>query len=142
MKQHRPPQPKKPAASSVRKVRAVRLNSAHWLRLRALVLADEPLCRSCAARGLVVPALDVDHIDNDGDNNSRDNLQPLCRSCHSHKTATTDRGRVKYGFDVTGRPLDPDHHWNRNHQQPTATERRGEPHTQRREIQEAGKWQA
>lgn len=102
--------------SAPRKARRLSLSSAAWLRLRAEVLAAEPLCRACAARGLVVKATDVDHIANGegdySDDNSRANLQPLCRPCHSSKTAR-DLKRSSMGCDASGLPLDPAHHWNR-----------------------------
>ncbi|WP_341304113.1 HNH endonuclease signature motif containing protein [Pseudomonas sp. TMP25] len=128
---------------TVRKIRTVKLNSKQWQRIRAEVLASEPLCRHHSLRGHVVPATEIDHHDNDGDNNDLSNLVPLCKSCHSIKTARFDRGLpTKHGFGLDGLPLDPDHPWSKDHQQPTALERRGEPHTHRREIREAGEWQA
>jgi 5-methylcytosine-specific restriction enzyme A len=33
-----------------------------WRRLRLRVLAREPLCRSCRARGLIKAAIEIDHI--------------------------------------------------------------------------------
>lgn len=55
-----------------------------WARLRLIVLRLEPMCRACKTR----PAVDVDHIVplRRGGTNAMDNLQPLCRSCHSTKT--------------------------------------------------------
>ncbi|WP_213148839.1 HNH endonuclease [Pseudomonas aeruginosa] len=100
----------------MKKRRTLSLNSAAWKRLRAEVLADEPLCRMCAARGLVVAATDVDHIqdsrDDYSDDNSRANLQPLCHECHSIKTARGMGKSVTLGCDVSGLPVDPAHPWN------------------------------
>jgi len=61
----------------------------NWRKLRSLVLAREPLCRECARRGKIVAATEVDHIVplSRGGTNELDNLQPLCKSCHSRKTA-------------------------------------------------------
>lgn len=55
-----------------------------WQRLRLMILREEPLCRVCAGA-----ASQVDHIVPlaVGGSNDRDNLQPLCHSCHSRKTA-------------------------------------------------------
>ena len=92
--------------------RTLRLDSAAWRKLRRSVLACEPLCRHCTARGLTVIATDVDHRDNDPSNNELVNLVPLCHSCHSRKTALDMGGNVKMGCDLDGRPLDPNHHWN------------------------------
>ena len=64
--------------------------SARWVRLRASVLAEEPLCRECQAQGTIEPATDVDHIRPHRGNLARfwarANLQALCHACHSRKT--------------------------------------------------------
>jgi 5-methylcytosine-specific restriction protein A len=109
--------PEKKANSTSRtKARSVSLRSAAWRRIRTQVLAEEPLCRMCAARGLVVPATDVDHIQDSradySDDNSRSNLQSLCHSCHSIKTARSMGKSVTLGCDVSGLPVDPAHPWN------------------------------
>lgn len=63
-----------------------------WQRLRAMVLLSEPLCRECKSRGRVVAATDVDHIKSKerGGQDEISNLQALCHSCHSVKTAKED----------------------------------------------------
>jgi 5-methylcytosine-specific restriction enzyme A len=91
--------------------RLLPLNSAAWRKLRANVLAGEPLCRHCAAMGLNVPATEVDHQDNKPANNDPANLCPLCKPCHSRKTARDMGGNVRMGCDVHGTPLDHDHPW-------------------------------
>ena len=60
-----------------------------WDKIRAAQLAREPRCRSCGA-----PARVVDHIvaKQKGGTDASGNLQSLCRSCHSSKTARYDRG--------------------------------------------------
>src|SRR5690625_1376677 len=103
------------------KKRVLPLNGAAWARLRAQVLAEQPLCPICEARGYVVPAVHVDHINNDGNDNRRENLMGLCHECHSLKTAQDMGKKVYWGCDVNGRPLDPNHHWNREEKSP-ATE--------------------
>lgn len=89
-------------------------NSTRWKKLRALYLAEFPLCAECTSRGQVVAAVDVDH---------REplalrldlayewaNLQGLCRACHNAKTATerasADRG-VMPGEPLPRDPLAP-----------------------------------
>ncbi len=93
--------------------RTIPLNSAAWQRLRASVLAGEPLCRHCTAEGRTVVATDVDHRDGNPGNNDLLNLQPLCHEHHSRKTAQDHGKRVNHGCDEHGMPLDPDHPWNR-----------------------------
>ena len=92
--------------------RVLPLNSAAWRKLRKQVLAEEPLCRHCAAQGLVVPATEVDHMRGAADN-SRDALQALCKPCHSIKTMAELYGRpARQGCDESGNPINPSHHWN------------------------------
>ncbi len=93
--------------------RTLALNGAAWAKLRALVLAEEPICRRCYEYGRITAAVDVDHIDNDAANNQRANLQALCHSCHSVKTAQDMGAPVRHGCDVNGMPLDPAHEWNK-----------------------------
>ena len=64
---------------------------ANWRRLRKMVLNAEPLCRHCWEKGLIRAAEEVDHIDGNAWNLAWDNLQPLCKSCHSKKT-TAEQG--------------------------------------------------
>lgn len=67
-----------------------------WQQARAGFLAKHRLCVKCQARGLVVVATDVDHIEpHKGDMVvfwDRSNWQALCASCHSTKTAGEDGG--------------------------------------------------
>jgi len=70
---------------------------ARWRRLRQMYLNAYPLCADpygCHAQhGELVPATEVDHIKskcNDG-TNDWNNLQALCKSCHSRKTAIKEK---------------------------------------------------
>ena len=60
--------------------------------LRPNQLLSEPFCRECARHGIRTPATDVDHIvDHKGDwarFTDPGNLESLCHSCHSRKTAS------------------------------------------------------
>lgn len=106
---------KRPARATGREAdprRTLKLNSYAWQKLRASVLAGEPLCRHCTARGLTVVATDLDHRDGDPGNNDPVNLQPLCHECHSRKTAASHGKSVRQGCDASGNPSDPMHHWN------------------------------
>ena len=104
--------PAKRTGRDADKTRTLKLNGSAWQKLRASVLAGEPLCRHCAARGLVVPATDVDHM-NGADDNRLESLQPLCHECHSRKTARENGKNVTFGCDTSGTPIDPSHYWNR-----------------------------
>ena len=57
--------------------------SARWKRLRLLVLHRDPLCVVCKQ-----PATEADHVvpKADGGEDAMDNLQGLCKACHSSKT--------------------------------------------------------
>jgi 5-methylcytosine-specific restriction protein A len=70
---------------------------ANHRKLRKIVLDEEPLCRHCKAKGIIKPSKEMDHIDGDQFNLARDNLQGLCKSCHSKKTvrkqSALQRGR-------------------------------------------------
>jgi 5-methylcytosine-specific restriction protein A len=67
-----------------------------WRRIRAMQLSREPLCRACAAKGLLRPAVTVDHIvpRSQGGGDDNPNLQSLCRSCHTAKSQAERRGEV------------------------------------------------
>lgn len=86
-----------------------------WKRARKQQLAREPLCKHCAARGVLTPAHHVDHIvaiARGGDWFDADNLQSLCHVCHNAKTARDEGHNVSSGCGVDGAPIDNDSHWN------------------------------
>lgn len=62
-----------------------------WRRLRLMYLRANPLCADPfdLHANHVVAAVHVDHIipKRNGGTDEWDNLQGLCASCHSHKTA-------------------------------------------------------
>ena len=67
-----------------------------WQQARAHFLRRHPLCERHAQQGKVVVATQVDHRrPHKGDQAlfwDQTNWSALCASCHSVKTATTDRG--------------------------------------------------
>ena len=92
--------------------RLLPLNSEAWYRLRRSVLAEQPLCQYCPP-GVITPATEVDHKNNDPADNSRENLVSTCKPCHSIKTMADMYGRpARMGCDVDGWPINPSHDWN------------------------------
>lgn len=67
---------------------------ARWRKIRLMHLRAHPLCVDCASRHLTVAATDVDHILPlaQGGTHAAENLQSLCHSCHSRKTAAQSLG--------------------------------------------------
>lgn len=104
--------------------RTLALDGAAWRKLRALVLAEQPLCPECNERGILEPATEVHHIDDDPTNNDRSNLVGLCKPCHTRHTLRDMGLSVSYGCDASGWPLDPAHYWNTgNHEEPNGPNR-------------------
>lgn len=80
-----------------------------WRKLRAAVLRQQPLCVLCTAEGRTALAQVVDHkVPHKGSMDlfwDRDNLQPLCYTCHnSSKQSTEVRGYDKK-IDEDGWPI-------------------------------------
>ena len=68
---------------------SLQFGSRRYRRLRAIILATEPLCRTCKAAGRYISATEVDHIaprHKGGEVADVANLQPLCAECHAAKT--------------------------------------------------------
>lgn len=95
--------------------------SAAWRRFRAAVLRAHPICE---VPGCGIAATHVDHIVPrrcGGADLETANVQAMCASCHSAKTAIRDGGfgrpgrpavRIRLaGCDATGMPRDPAHAW-------------------------------
>jgi len=94
-------------------------STRRWERVRKLKMQYEPLCQLCLKQGRIEPAAAVDHVVpiNRGGAPfpALDGLMSLCASCHNQKTRHEQLGEdyaIK-GCDVFGRPLDPNHHWNK-----------------------------
>lgn len=73
--------------------------SDQWRKLRAVKLSNDPLCQHCEKRGYFVEANEVDHITPIADDKTLildyDNLQSLCKSCHSRKTIQENKDKLK-----------------------------------------------
>jgi len=65
-----------------------------WRKIRLMHLRGQPLCVHCLAAGRTTAASEVDHITPlaNGGTHAPENLQSLCKPCHSVKTATESLG--------------------------------------------------
>lgn len=105
--------------------RGGRVYNQRWAKARATWLgrAENRWCAPCRTAGRRSPATVVDHIvrhrRDDGSSDPKlfwdtANWQPLCATCHNSTKASFERsGRVR-GADAEGRPLDPNHAWNKS----------------------------
>ena len=94
LKQHSPRRPlaRSETNEQVRRRQSRRFlptNSAQWRKIRKAVLERNPLCRDCGA-----PANEVDHVDGNTANNLPDNLDALCKPCHSARTWKQNREQL------------------------------------------------
>ena len=65
-------------------------NSREWKELRRKKLGINPICECCFEKGRIIKATMVDHIvpiKQGGAAFDMNNLQSLCQSCHSSKSA-------------------------------------------------------
>ena len=92
-----------------------RLRGRRGVAQRLRRLAAEPMCRDCDAKGILTPSTVPDHIIplSQGGSDDDGNIRCLCEPCHKIRTAEQFGQRVVHGTDENGRPLDPDHPWNR-----------------------------
>lgn len=108
--------------------RLLPLNSEAWYRLRRSVLAEQPQCQYCPP-GVITPATEVDHKNNDPADNSRENLVSCCKPCHSIKTMGDMYGRpARMGCDAEGNPINPAHPWNEKSRATDSPEPTCSPH--------------
>ena len=93
---HRPHGKRKRAVAKPRLSSHARGYGSRWEKLRAVFLRQHPLCASCESEGRCTAATEVDHvIPHRGDQAlfwAPGNLQPMCKPCHSRKTAREDGG--------------------------------------------------
>lgn len=84
---------RKRQADKARPSAAARGYGWRWVKIRAIVLSQEPICRHCWEREQrTTPATEVDHIVplSRGGGHNWDNLQPLCHAHHVEKSQTID----------------------------------------------------
>ncbi|WP_192820185.1 HNH endonuclease [Rufibacter sp. LB8] len=69
--------------------------STAWRKLRARKLANDPLCTHCQKKGIITLGSDIDHVLSIAKRPDLkldyDNLQTLCKSCHSIKTSSENK---------------------------------------------------
>ena len=88
---------------------SLRLHSrSRWEKLRAQVLAEEPICRcdDCRSSGRVRVSDEVDHIVSiaNGGTDARENLRGINHDCHVIKSARERGYSPKLGVDEHGWP--------------------------------------
>jgi len=73
--------------------------SPEWRMFRKYILAQTPLCELCIDKDRLNPATEIHHkvdiIDRPELRLDMNNLQPLCKSCHSEITAQHSSGSEK-----------------------------------------------
>lgn len=92
--------------------------NAQWVKTRSLILRrDGYLCQPCLMLGRPTQATEVDHVvpKANGGSDEWDNLQSICRECHSTKTSLESaeaQGRKpkqkRLEFDASGHPIWPE----------------------------------
>lgn len=79
----------KPLYEAKRGTTAERGYGGHWQRIRKRILQRDPVCTT---PGCDQPSTEVDHLTPlaQGGTNADNNLQGLCKPCHSRKTSLHD----------------------------------------------------
>jgi len=77
-----------------------RIRGHRWMAIRRFILSRDPICKECLKKDIVTSAVEVDHIVplSRGGSNEEENLQGLCKPCHSMKT-TGHSPRPVIGID-------------------------------------------
>jgi 5-methylcytosine-specific restriction endonuclease McrA len=91
--------------------------TAAWQQARQAQLAREPLCERCKSEGRLVPATVVNHRrPHKGDTTlffDPANHESVCKPHHDSAIQSEERLGYAKGCDVTGRPRDAGHPWNK-----------------------------
>jgi 5-methylcytosine-specific restriction protein A len=91
-----------------------------WQKAREQFLAqpENALCVMCTEAGVVEPATIVDHrTPHRGDMKlfwDRKNWQGVCEPHHNRFKQALEKSGIVKGNDISGRPTDPAHLWNRS----------------------------
>ena len=83
-----------------------------WQNRRAAQLRAHPICQLCEARGIITPAIVVDHCDPHHGNHRKfefGDLQSLCVDCHNGPKRSIERRGWNNTIDASGWPVDPAH---------------------------------
>jgi 5-methylcytosine-specific restriction protein A len=88
-------------------------NNSKWVRLRELVLKEQPLCVICRQHNEVKASDTVDHITPHKGNKElfwdRQNLQALCSSCHNTIKREIETKGYYTAFNEEGWPVSSEH---------------------------------
>lgn len=78
--------------------------SHEWDKVSRMFKRNNPLCVHCLKDGRTTASREVDHIipKVQGGTDEWDNLQALCKPCHSVKTATEDGGFGNAKLEIGG----------------------------------------
>lgn len=83
--------------------RQERTTGRKWMRMRHVVLVEEPVCKICGRKA----SRQVDHIIplSKGGTDTRDNLQGVCDDCHDEKTAKDLNIKSSNKIGLDGYPI-------------------------------------
>jgi 5-methylcytosine-specific restriction protein A len=88
-----------------------------WNIARTAYLRKHPLCVRCRQAGRISAASVVNHIKpHKGDMKlfwDSSNWESVCKTCHDSAIQKQERTGIVVGSSLDGRPIDPNHHWNR-----------------------------
>ena len=91
--------------------------NSRWRKARLHYLQQNPLCIMCKQSGHTNAATVVDHIKpHKGDTTlfwEVSNWQPLCAIHHNSTKQRGENQGYDLGCDVSGLPIDANHHWNK-----------------------------
>lgn len=88
-----------------------------WQAARTKRLASVPYCERCMPRGETIKATVVNHrVPHKGDWRlfiDQSNHESVCKPCHDGLIQREETRGHRIGWDASGRPIDPDHPWNK-----------------------------